>query len=255
MLSDRWHLEQRTTSKPGLWGLELLEDLDVDADADVEVDVLDDKLVMLSSLGCWDLMMDIGLVWRPPACVCSCMSEGVDGEDMAAVVESGDQSFLGSEEITVAARETVTTCRGTRGSYQESGMVSGCGSGSGKQHFGRDRSTTIKAFRPKWHRPIIEASKRTGTTGKDGKSSRQKNAYLGSGQPNVRADMAFCRCPGKESIVSRIHQAAPLKRGWLGPSSMIEAETGGVQPLTSHTTRGSPRLCGRARWPRLAVEP
>jgi hypothetical protein len=76
MLSDRWHLEQRTTSKPALCGLEILD----------EVDVLDDRL---SSDGF--CLIAIGLVRRPPACVCSCIRDGLDGEAIAVGrIESTD---------------------------------------------------------------------------------------------------------------------------------------------------------------------
>lgn len=74
MLSERWHREHRTTSKPAFCGLEELE----------EVDVLDERLEILSSLREPVGLIDIGLVRRPAACVCSCMSEG--GEAMLTVV-------------------------------------------------------------------------------------------------------------------------------------------------------------------------
>lgn len=90
ILRDRWHREQRTTSKPGPRQLDgpVLED----------ADVLDDRLARLSSLEFLVLVMDmgfavgLGLGLPLPASVCSCMSDR--GEDMAVCLGWSDGSHL-----------------------------------------------------------------------------------------------------------------------------------------------------------------
>lgn len=88
ILSDRWHREQRTTSKPGPRQLDgpVLED----------ADALDDRLARLSLLEFLVLVMEIGfavgLGLGLPASVCSCMSDR--GEDMVVWLGWSDGSHL-----------------------------------------------------------------------------------------------------------------------------------------------------------------